>query len=118
MTIVSAFNVGKNPVVVGDLLLSGPERSEQSMGIPVVGDITQVFPVGSGWSIVGLRQKVNLVAPNCVIAWADSQLGASIVIKELRNMASCRPLCFDDLAKYFTTLDPDVVKLYHLAFIE
>lgn len=111
MTIVSAFNVGVSPVVVGDLLLSGPERSEQSTGIPVVGDITQVFPVGSGWSIVGLRQKVNLVAPNCVIAWAGSQLGASIVIKELRSMASCRPLCFNDLAKYFTTLDPDVVKL-------
>jgi hypothetical protein len=92
MTLISAFKIGVCPVVVGDLLLSGPERLEGETSIPVIGNITRVFPQGSGWSIVGLRQKVNLIAENCVVAWSDSQLAATIIIKELRMLSSVAPL--------------------------
>lgn len=111
MTLITAFNVGKSPVVVGDLLLSGPEQPQKEIATPIVGDVTRVFPRGSGWSIVGLRQKVNLVANNCVVAWADNELAAKIVIKELRALSTDSPLSFDRIADYFKNIDPNLVGL-------
>ena len=111
MTLISAYNIGMSPVVIGDLLLSGPEQLEKEVEIPVIGDVRRIFPKGSGWSIVGLRQKVNLVADNCVVAWAGSMLAATIVINELRALASVTDPTFEQLAEYFNNIDPGLVQL-------
>ena len=83
MTFVATFAVQDVPAVIGDILISGPERQERATTLPVIGHATRVFPPGSGWSITDLCQKVTIVAPNCAIAWAGSKLAASIVIKNL-----------------------------------
>jgi hypothetical protein len=98
-------------VVVGDLLLSGNERTGIVPTIPMLGDVTEVFPIGSGYSIVGLRQKVNVIAENCAIAWAGSQLGARIVIKELRALSLEKPLTYVTIKNYFDNLSADVLNL-------
>jgi hypothetical protein len=96
MTLVAGFVSGSRPFIVGDLLISGPER-EKDTHIPTAGSVERVFPRGSGFSIVGLKQKVAIVSDHCVIAWAGSQLGAAQVINELRARARHRRLDYESV---------------------
>lgn len=52
MTAVASFLVHDYPVVLADILLSGEEQSTPTL-LPTIGPHTQVFPEGSGFSIVG-----------------------------------------------------------------
>lgn len=108
MTIVAALSIQQVPMVIGDLLISGPEASGRTVVVPIAGEVTNVFPTGSGWSITGLRQKVNIIAPNCALGWAGSQLAASQIVKELIAMAASTPLTTRRIADYFSTLDPAI----------
>jgi len=70
MTLVAAAALDTYPVLFGDLLISGSERSDAVSDIALASAVTSVFPAGSDWSILGLDQKVVLLGDHCVIAWA------------------------------------------------
>ena len=108
MTLIVAVALDTYPVVFGDLLISGPEQPGPAPTIPLVGEVTNVFPAGSDWSILGLNQKVVLLGDNCVIAWAGNIEFARTVIRELRAMASNAPLSLPIIETYLGQLDPTV----------
>jgi hypothetical protein len=87
MTLGISYALNRRLVVMGDLLLSGDE-TEHDVSIPSVGKVTEVFPKGSGYSIVGLTQKVIVICDDMAIAWAGHEVAARLVIQELRAMAS------------------------------
>ena len=92
MTLIAAVGLDTFPVVFGDLLISGPEQPGAVPNIPLVGEVTNVFPTRSEGSLLGLDQKVVLLADNCVIAWAGNIEYARTIIAELRAIASNAPL--------------------------
>lgn len=106
MTAIAAFSVDRCPVVFGDLLLTGPRESSRQVAVPAIGDVHDFFG-GSGWSILGLEQKVVLINQHCVLAWAGSWLGASVAISELRFLASTQVLTADGV-RAFLAGHPDV----------
>ena len=65
MTLIAAAGLDTYPVVFGDLLISGPGRSDAVPDIPLAGAVTSIFAAGSDWSILGLDQKVVLLGDNC-----------------------------------------------------
>lgn len=106
MTLGISYAFNGRLVVIGDLLISGDER-ERDVSIPSVGNVTSVFPKGAGFSIVGLTQKVIVICPNMVIAWAGHEVAAAMVIRELRELAASG-LTPDKLAFFFEQLPDDV----------
>jgi len=108
MTLIATLNDGKCPGILGDLLVSGNERSDTVPNIPLVGDVTNVFPIGSEYSIVGLRQKVIVIAGNCVIAWSGVYVFARSIVRELRELASQSSLTLQTIQQYFSNLDSTV----------
>jgi hypothetical protein len=88
MTLIAAFSVSGFPVVFGDLLVTGPTGSEQrTVATPAAGEVQDFFG-DSGWGVGGLRQKVNVISENCIVAWSGSWLGARIAIAGLRSLAA------------------------------
>ncbi len=84
MTAICSLVTKVGPLVFGDLVVSGDEsdKSDQTL-LPTVGQITNVFPKGSGYSIVGTGQKkVCLLGENLLVAWADDFIGSKHVISE------------------------------------
>jgi len=76
MTMTAAFCVESYPVLVGDILLSGLEVLGKEVHIPTIGNIDSVFPEGSGFSIVGLCQKLCIVNDRIAIGWAGKRFSA------------------------------------------
>lgn len=102
MTAIAAFNVDSCPVVFGDLLLTGECDSVRAVAVPAVGEVNNFFE-NSGWSILGLRQKVVLINEHCVLAWAGSWLGAKLAIDELRTIAANTTLTRDGVCAFLAS---------------
>lgn len=99
MTAIAAFSVNTCPVVFGDLLVTGETEATRAVAIPAFGDVHDFFE-GSGWSILGLQQKVVLINERCVLAWSGSWLGARVAIAELRAISDSTQLTADGVRAY------------------
>lgn len=84
MTVVFSFFRNGNPVLVGDLLLSGNEPTRPAW-LPSVGSVANVFPVGSGYVPIGLVQKIAVLNDNLVVGWSGSMIHARAVIRAISN---------------------------------
>ena len=86
MTAVISYFQRGNPVLVGDLLLSGNEPDTPAC-LPTTGSVENVFPQGSGFVPVGLVQKIDLITNYFAVAWSGSQIEARTVISEIRDQS-------------------------------
>ncbi len=87
MTLGVSYSIHQQPVVLGDLLLSGDER-EHDVFVPSVGNVEEVFCKGSGYSITGMTQKVIVISKDMAITWAGNEVAARLAIAELRALAA------------------------------
>ena len=103
MTIIAAFSLDGFPVLFGDLLITGEiKANEKIFAVPAVGEVQNYFG-DSGWAIIGLRQKVTIIASNCVVAWAGSFLGARIAISALKSLSKKSQLTCEIILHYLRT---------------
>jgi hypothetical protein len=92
MTLVTTIRERGLPLIIGDLLISGRETPGHSARVPTAGLIDRVFPAGSGFTIVGLRQKIAIINDHCAVGWAGSMVGAAHIIRALRAEGQRGPL--------------------------
>jgi len=111
MTLIASFHLDGIPALLGDLILSGPEMPDKKISIPSIGDINQVFPKGSGWSITGLTQKVIIISDKCAIAWSGSYLAAWEVIEEIKKLHNNNLLTLTNINNYLNNLKPTILNL-------
>ena len=111
MTLIVAFEVNGWPVVVGDLLLSGPESQRTPVHIPTIGDTEQVFPSGSGWTIAGLSQKIIRITDYCVVGWSGNKIVATMLIKELKVLSRSARITLELIEESIGALDESAEKL-------
>lgn len=111
MTAIASFRVAGCPALLGDLIISGYENPNRTAALPTIGDVTNFFPEGSGWTITGLSQKVALISDDCAVAWAGSKLGAQIATTQLRALAKQAPLTKAAIESFLANLDPDITNL-------
>ena len=111
MTLISQFAVSDQPILIGDIVLSGPELQTQSIGVPTIGDTEGLFPEGSENVVFGLRQKVTIVNPDrLMMAWAGKAYVAREVLTELREMARAESFNSSSLLDYFRAFEQSVHK--------
>jgi hypothetical protein len=108
MTVISSFSINNCPILLGDLLVSGDENLQLSLSIPTIGEITKVFPKGSGFVPTGLTQKIAIMNDNLALAWAGSRISAKIIIGNLLKEAQKKSNWnFDDLSYFFADYDKE-----------
>jgi hypothetical protein len=108
MTLVVRLAISDYPLLLGDVLVSGPETAGSSLVVPTVGAMTNVFPEGSGYVPTDLRQKLAVLGDNLVLGWAGSRIAAKVVTRELLDLNSRRSLTLDSLMRYFDELDSSI----------
>jgi len=101
MTIIAGFSINKLPVLLGDLLLTGPEVAPRSVHLPTVGDSLKVKVPGV--TIYGVMQKVAIVNDSLMIAWTGSAYKAQSMIRELRERITLGSFTIENLREYFET---------------
>lgn len=108
MTIIASFNINTCPILLGDLLISGNENLQSSLNVPTIGEITEIFPKGSGFVPTGLRQKIAVLNDNLALAWAGTRISAQIIIRDLLKEAQKKTNWkFDDLSYFFADYDKE-----------
>jgi len=106
MTLIAQFAVNEQPILLGDILLSGPELTTRSVGVPTIGDTTGLFPAGSKKVVLGVRQKVTIVNPErLMMAWAGRAFVARRVLRELKDLAQTERFNSSWLRDYFRAFE-------------
>lgn len=106
MTVIATFSINTCPILLGDLLVSSNEQLQSTLNVPTIGEITQIFPKGSGFVPTGLRQKTAVVNDNLALAWAGTRISAQIIISQLLNECQKRTFwSLADLSSFFSSFD-------------
>lgn len=106
MTIVATFSIEKNPVLIGDLLLSSFKdgKNYESFNIPTCEDVNSIVP-DVLWRIVsGLQSKIILVNSRFALAWAGSEIAARAVLVDIRSII-VGEFTFSDIYKFIDGID-------------
>jgi len=101
MTMITAFFPEAYPILIGDVLISGLEIPGKQTHIPTIGSIENVFPGGSGYTVIGLRQKLCILNDSLAIGWAGTQVAAKVIIKQLMKASSEHNFTLDDVMHFW-----------------
>lgn len=124
MTAVMRLKINNWPIILGDLLTSGPERPGRRTMIPTTEyvdqeDLIQILPTGTGDVPVGLRQKIAIISDNLVIGWAGSYIAAKHVMGDLYAKSKFEQFTIESLSDYFGSIGGDIggLKVEFVGFI-
>jgi hypothetical protein len=109
MTAVARFAHKDHPMIVGDLLLSGPAVPGRTVSIPTVEDMSAAFSSGSAADVpFGLRRKIAIVADNLIVGWSGAYPLASDVIAELKRLSEHQAFTWPTMQRHLGSLDPSI----------
>ncbi len=92
------------PALLGDLLISGIE-SDQILHLPTLGGADSIFPPGSGFVPLALRQKANLMSSRLAVGWAGDEFAAKIILKRLLKETEQRDFSPEDFEDFFSSME-------------
>lgn len=93
MTLIAAFEPEPAaPILIGDLLLSGPTGSGRPISTPLVHDPNSLR-LGSTSELVGTTQKIVLLSDQVCVAWAGNYLHARSFLRYLQTHVEGRFTC-------------------------
>ena len=108
MTAVARIAIQECPMLLADLLLSGPPLPGVTASLPTVDDLSVAFPPGSPIVPRELCQKIAVVSENLIVGWAGGYDTARAVIGELRRLDVARRFTNESLQRHLDSLDPSV----------
>jgi len=100
MTLIAAFYINNHPVLIGDVLISCPNPSER-INIPTNETIKESAPEDLWFGIRTLRQKVNVLSSNLMIAWCGDMCAAHTILKEIKDRNDTKKFTQKSLKSFF-----------------
>ncbi|TLS77265.1 hypothetical protein FE236_03735 [Mariprofundus erugo] len=90
MTLIAAMRINEIPIILGDLLISRETMGDSppNVSIPSRHQVNSFLGRNSELQIVGLSQKVNIIAENFCLAWTGRKYQARSLIRHLHEQ--CR----------------------------
>ena len=100
MTVIAAFYINNHPVLIGDVLISCPDPS-QLINIPTHENL-KISPPEDLWrGVPELRQKVNIISSNLMVAWCGDRCAAHTLLKGLKARSDAATFTRNSLNFFF-----------------
>jgi hypothetical protein len=109
MTAIIGFQLEGQPVIFGDLLISGPVTNVR-LNLPTVGEVSQVFGREAVFAPVSLTQKIAIIHDDFAVAWSGTVYLARTVIRELTERFSARAPTETELRQYLDKLPDEIAE--------
>ncbi len=100
MTAIASFSLNRVPVLLGDALISGDVEGVNSLRLPTISNIQEVFPAGAGFEPVDMKQKLSVLGTNLAVGWAGNLASAATVVNELKEVNERNPFTAYALNEY------------------
>ena len=85
MTLIAGLHNLGAPILLGDLLITAQTNDPAARSFLPTSAAAASLPA-KGFRVAGTRKKVHIVNPRLAVAWAGSQLAASILFKDLHDL--------------------------------
>ncbi len=106
MTLIARMSFEDIPSYLGDLLLSREGKHTQIVDIPAARNINSLLPTSATRSIIALRQKVNILSDELIVAWAGSYSQARVAMRDMLQMQQNGRLNNQSFEEYINAADP------------
>lgn len=110
MTAVCVFVYHHIPMMIGDLAVSSGEPESGPAQVPTRKKDQNPFPVGSGYVIKDLAQKVVRLAPYFVMGWAGSEIHARALARQLIPFLNDRRRDINEIRSFLLSYDQNDLK--------
>jgi len=100
MTLIAAFYINNHPVLIGDVLISCPDPS-QLINIPTHENLKISPPEDLSLGVPELRQKVNIISSNLMVAWCGDRCAAHTLLKDLKARSDAENFTRNSLKTFF-----------------
>jgi hypothetical protein len=100
MTLIAAFYINNHPVLIGDVLISCLDPSER-INIPTNETLKESAPENLWLGIPKLRQKVNVISSNLMIAWCGDMYAAQTILQEIKARSDEEKFTEKSLKSFF-----------------
>jgi len=97
-------------MLMGDLLISGSQKYYSPTVLPTTDDFSRVFPRGSTYIPIGLRQKLVVVTDKLALGWAGNVDIARNIVVELMQESSITSFSRKSLQRFFDRFSEEVWK--------
>ena len=105
MTAVARLTIlNKCPILLGDLLITGPKKPGIKAMIPTIENVNSLFTSELGRIPYGMQQKVVIVSDNLMLGWSGDYLTAKEVICDIYTESEESRFTKTSLHKYFMLL--------------
>jgi len=105
MTLIVQLSIKGAPLMIGDVLLSSPQRTGLKVTLPLVGDINEVLAKNGQPFQVDFTQKVNILSDRLVVAWSGSMIVAERALGALSRLSTRPSLDIDDISRELNAID-------------
>jgi hypothetical protein len=105
MTLIAGFFKDECPILMGDLLVSDDDKSDNEFVFPTVGSVSKRDLSNGEYSPSKLSQKVILVSPKLAICWAGTKIYATAFIKEVIKANLHQTPSYESLDKVYNDID-------------
>jgi hypothetical protein len=105
MTAVARIFINGHPLLVGDILLTGPVVAEKNILIPTSG-IVRTYPAADP-APKGLHQKISIIADYLALGWSGPFEVAQDIVMGLRRLCSEKRLGLKELEEYLSKESDD-----------
>ena len=97
MTLVAVIAPNDVPVLVGDLLISGPANAaNKRLALPSLTSTVNSTELSDGkYAVSGLTQKLAMISDYLAVGWSGSRIAAKAVIADLRERIQNEPIDAD-----------------------
>ncbi len=118
MSLIVGFSFNSTPLIIGDLLISGDEAHLPGVNLPTIVDIKDVFPPGSGFVPIGLKQKVIVVNEKLCVAWAGKMIEADYLIDEITEEFKAKEVNLNNVQQFMDKINKEIQLSTILTVIE
>src|ERR1700685_3391414 len=103
MTVIATFSVGGWPILLGDILLSGPRNDEVS--VPSIHLPNKIDFAGKAASVSGICQKLEIVSDQLCVGWAGRAIEARSFGNHLRRRCRGSVINWDQFQQIVNDFD-------------
>lgn len=103
MTLIAGIHVGKNPILLGDLLISSKIAPKEIITLPTIGELNINQPGENSACISGVSQKICILNDRISVAWSGSRIIAKHIIKEMKDHFSCKQITREKIEEFISS---------------
>jgi hypothetical protein len=114
MTLVAQLTINKEPMLIGDVLLSSESRTGMKVNLPLIGDINKILSDNGFPFEVDFAQKLHIFNGRIAVGWSGPSIQAKRALEVISAISTQDSLTQADIERELRAVDQEKINQLQL----